>query len=340
MIISNLTVAAIAGESGESSEPLLDEFKRQFKKEYFNVGLVMQSLFTYQGERTIIGNNGFTISTMRFYIKGKVDGKFGYVFQTNFRTFPGILDAKIYYIYNPLFQFGVGQFKVPFSREYLLPVSDLDFTTRSRVVIALAPGRDIGFQISGTIKSSIMSYSAGVFNGNGFNNINDNENFLVAGRLLLQPFGLKVKEGFDFEMGFNVAYSDDESANLLLGYLPGYKGTRFILGTDIHYSINDIYIDGEFIYSSFNPADSEKRYPNGFHLTAGYQLLPETQLLLRWDHLDIDDKSKENSTSNWIVFGLNHKPTSVIKFQLNYTIDIEDSIWKHHQLFLNTQIAI
>jgi phosphate-selective porin len=56
-----------------------------------------------------------------------------------------------------------GQFKVPFSREQLTSMYDLDFTSRSAAVSELVPLRSVGFMAHGVGADRAVRYEAGVF---------------------------------------------------------------------------------------------------------------------------------------------------------------------------------
>jgi hypothetical protein len=61
--------------------------------------------------------------------------------------------------------------------------------------------------------TDLLTYYAGIFNGNGRNiTINNNNNFMFAGHLELQPFiGTVFGQPFFFKLGGDVLYSRDEA---------------------------------------------------------------------------------------------------------------------------------
>jgi phosphate-selective porin OprO/OprP len=86
----------------------------------------------------------------------------------------------------------VGQFKEPFSFEELTSENTIDFVERS-IVNDLAPGRDFGVVLRGSLFSGIVGYDVGVFNGAPFQNAGANQNDTnsakdLAGRLTVAPF--------------------------------------------------------------------------------------------------------------------------------------------------------
>jgi phosphate-selective porin len=91
----------------------------------------------------------------------------------------------------PAAQIKLGQYKAPFGLEQLTPDTALYFAERSLPTGAITPDRQIGVQLWGKPftnvwpeQKDLLTYYAGIFNGNGRNiNNNDNNNFMYVGRL-------------------------------------------------------------------------------------------------------------------------------------------------------------
>src|SRR6266581_2248819 len=85
----------------------------------------------------------------------------------------------------------LGQWKAPFGLEQLTPDPSLIIIERSLPTGAITPDRQIGVQLWGKPFTNIwpdekdlLTYYAGIFNGNGRNvSVNDNNNFMYVGRL-------------------------------------------------------------------------------------------------------------------------------------------------------------
>ena len=325
LIFSNVLIAQ------ESTEPNLDKFKNEFQKKYFKIGTVMQFVFDYQNERTLAGKNGFSVATMRLNLHGDFDAGFGYFFQTNFASSPAILDAFMYYQYSPLFKFQIGQFKTPFSTEFLVPAQDIDFVNRSRVVSALAPNRQIGFEIKGSMVEKILSYNFGIFNGNpAKTNNNDNNKFLYAGRITLSPNIFDASTDNSAVLGLNAAVSDDSSSN--------FYGSKTLMGIDFRLNYDKFLLSGEFINAEIDSTTGNNTNPTGYYATFGYKLLDNLQFLLRWDKFD-EDNIYSKSNSDQVIFGINFWPTGITELQFNYIVDTDDSLIKHNQILINSQIV-
>jgi hypothetical protein len=80
----------------------------------------------------------------------------------------------------------VGQFKVPFSRQYYQSAKKHAFTALALPVNYLKDGRDIGLELFSTgLNNGMIEYHLGFFNGNGSNrSVNDNTDFEVAAKVL------------------------------------------------------------------------------------------------------------------------------------------------------------
>ncbi len=319
-------------------EPLLDKLKENFKKEYFSVGMVFQFVADGQLERSFPGRTGFSIANMRLNISGKLDKQFGYFLQANFINSPAILDAKGYYQFSNGLTLDAGLFKAPFSKEFLTGADAIDFVNRSRVVSILGPGRQIGVQARGWLSEEFpLQYSAGIFNGNGFGgNGNDNNNFMYTARLAARPFKSNSNSGEQLEIGINGAFSKDGSESAS----PAVTSDRTLFGVDARYTNEKVLLAGEFILAdidrTINDSEAGSITPSGFHITGGYMMRPNLQLLGRLDSFKADD---DFNSSEWLIFGVNYWPTRATEFQFNYTIDTDDSAFKHHQLLINAQVA-
>src|SRR5947207_8574821 len=163
----------------------------------------------------------------------KIEGDFGQGdgLNSNRTAFSGT-DIFVNWHQFPEAQIKVGQWKAPFGLEQLTPDTTLLFAERSLPTGAITPDRQIGAQLWGKPfthlwpeQKDLLTYYAGIFNGNGRNvSVNDNESFMYVGRLELMPFKGKVfgQESF-LKLGGDVLNSRDnagtnisQSLNLLV----------------------------------------------------------------------------------------------------------------------------
>jgi phosphate-selective porin len=146
----------------------------------------------------------------------------------------------------------VGHFKLPTTREFLTPVSKIDFVERSLLANGMAPGRDWGVMAGGHLKAAHgLDYMLGVFAGDGWSD-DSRAATTLAGRLVLEPVrSLQVAAwanlanvDADVDPGVGVAGAVDPVAKGLRGksasgwtffHRMHVDGQRRRLGTDVQY---------------------------------------------------------------------------------------------------------
>ena len=324
------------------AQPKNEHLLQSEKEKILHWGLVVQSVADFQGERTQPGQNGFSIATVRLNARGVLGEKFGYFVQTDFTRSVPLLDAKIYLEWRPECRLDVGVFKAPFSKEYLTSVASIDFVNRSQIVSAFSLGRQIGFQMSGRTAGEVLSWQAGVFNGNGFGaNANDDGRFLYAARVAIFPRIFSENNNKDqLEIGVNAATSRDSHVSIGGGLIPGYSGKRNLLGGDIRLMYGRLLVAGEYIQIKLEADTGDDHHPSGFYGTVGYTVSNSLQALIRWDRFDSENLLANGSKADLFILGLNLTPVSMVGVQLNYIIYGNDEDFKHHQFLMNTQVSL
>lgn len=195
----------------------------------------------------------------------------------------------------------VGQFKTPFSHEYLTCSSMLDTIERSNSVDRLSSKYDIGMQVEGDL--SPVKCIVGVFNGEGKNvrDRNDQKDYVERLELVLSP---------DAQVGVS-AYQ-------------GKKGTQLDdikrLGGNFVLAHEPISIKGEYISIDDNDVDKD-----GYYLSFGYFIKPEYQCILKYDVYDPDKDVSDNKQGTFTV-GLNCFLYDDVKLQGNYLSKLEEGI--------------
>jgi len=152
-----------------------------------------------------------------------------------------------------------GQFKTPFTREYLLQPIAIETPDRAAPVESLAPKRDIG--VMATYARGPGTIALGVFNGEGVNTVaNVDSTVLVVGRATARlPQAV--------EAGFNMA-------------MYGGDSTRY--GIDAAVQRGRVSARAEFIgqHRSGSSADD-----HGWYVLAAYRLNAWAQLVARQEDL-------------------------------------------------------
>lgn len=145
---------------------------------------------TYMDEVGLTGS----INQARVALDGSLPSRFSYRILSEFaaggsaRTAAGfsLRDAYIRWSSEP-WTLTAGQFKTPFSREFLMSDPDVETADRAAGIEALATRRDIGLMGQYAIAKS-ATFSLGAFNGEGQNTpANRDSTMLVVGRVLVRP---------------------------------------------------------------------------------------------------------------------------------------------------------
>ena len=115
----------------------------------------------------------------------------------------------------------VGKFKPPVGLERLQSDDDTSFVERGLPTL-LVPSRDIGYQVSGDVVKSRVSYTVGVFSGvpdNGLSDASVSDHRDYAARLFLTPFLPSANSPLN-GLGFGIGASSGNDDGIPL---PSYK---------------------------------------------------------------------------------------------------------------------
>jgi phosphate-selective porin OprO/OprP len=229
----------------------------------------------------------------------------------------------------------VGQWKAPFGLEQLTPDPSLIIIERSLPTGAITPERQIGVQLWGKPLANVwpdgkdlLTYYAGIFNGNGRNTTNnDNNNFMYVGRLESIPFkGKIVGQDSSLKLGADVLNSRDDagtnisqSLNLLVNadgslspfVLPG-ADERTAWSVDAWFNLGPFDLIGEYFQEKVNgrtvngvPPGFADFTTNGYYITAAYFLIPKKlQAAVQWQDLNPGQRGSDGIHS--ITGGLNY----------------------------------
>ena len=230
----------------------------------------------------------------------------------------------------PEANFRVGQWKAPFGLEQLTPDATIFTIERSLPTGALTPERQIGVMLWGKPLTNVLpeqkdlvTYYAGMFNGNGRNfNTNDNNEFMYVGRLELLPFkGQLMGQDASLKIAGDYLFSRDETGtnispalNLRVnadGSLTSYTLTspdeRHAYSFDAWLKIGPFDLIGEYLDEKVRPrgATFSEFEPSGFYVQGSYFLIPKKlQAVVKWESLDPGQVPNDGIHS--ITGGLNY----------------------------------
>jgi len=296
--------------------------------------------------RARIGMTGNFAENFDFKIEGDFEQNDG-TSPSNRVDFSGT-DIWVNWHQFPAAQIKVGQYKAPFGLEQLTPDTALLIIERSNTTGAITPDRQIGVELWGKpltniwpAQKDLLTYYAGIFNGNGRNiNNNDNNNFMYVGRLELMPFKGKVfGQASSLKLGGDALNSRDDagtnisqSGNLLVNSdgslspftLPG-ADERTAWGVDAWFNLGPFDLIGEYLQEKVNgrtvngvPPGFANFTTDGFQITSGFFLIPKKfQAAVQWQYLNPGQKGNDGIYS--VTGGLNYYiHGNDLKLMLNY----------------------
>ncbi|HEX5437001.1 MAG TPA: porin [Gemmatimonadaceae bacterium] len=194
----------------------------------------------------------------------------------------------------------VGQFKMPFSLEYLTPYSHLETVQRSQAVNDIGIKRDIG--VMGQLHLARYAIlDAALANGSGSNTTsNPDGQELAMGRLTVLPLPY-----------------------LALAAKWAGQGADHHWGYDARLMTHGAVVEGEVIQRR-HPADGGEATGSGGYTLASYTLLSWLQPVLKWERLDenADEVGGGASTrSTWMTYGMNVvAPHDRVRLQLDWVV--------------------
>src|SRR5436190_7259931 len=313
----------------------------------------------------------FRLRRARINLTGEFAEQFDFKMEGDFENSDGLNSNRTAFSATDIFvnwhrypeaQIKVGQWKAPFGLEQTTPDTSLFTIERSLPTGAITPERQLGVQLWGKPFTNIwpeekdlLTYYAGIFNGNGRNTtINDNNNFMAAGRIELLPFKGKIfGQDSSLKLGADVLNSRDDKGtnisqtlNLLVNadgslspfVLPG-ADERTAWGVDAALKLGPFDLIGEYLQEKVNGRTVSGVAPGfadftttGFYITGGYFLIPKKlQAVVRWEQLNPGQKGNDGIHS--ITGGLNYYiHGDDIKLMANYIHTWSDFREAHPQL--------
>lgn len=311
----------------------------------------------------------FDIRRFKLVVDGNVfSSNFGYRLQgdvsSGFRT----EDVYIKYRFAPVLTLQAGQFKPPQSRQELTGAGKQLFPERSLANDTFNLGRDQGLQVSGGSAGDLVDYRIGVFNGNGPNTGNVDDNHMVSGRLDINPLGAyKMDEaGWPSEkpllnLGGSFAWqkmtgadtgnafgNDNDVLDVALG-LDSFDAAGFAAayGSDLTWLLWTANLNATWMGASFateyyalnaDPQLGADWDADGYYLQAGYQVIPsKLELGVRYSAIESTDanasarfdKSETQFGANYYFAKHDLKLQSDLTFIENQTApDMDDTIFR------------
>ena len=316
-------------------------------------------------------DNTLRMRRVRLSVDGNLSKTVSYKIQGDFTRSPMLVDAFIKYKPCREFAIQLGQFKTPFTIESPINPVNLEIFDYGEAVQQLggykdvcgvgALGRDLGVMATGSLfpvegeegyKYSIVDYSIGVFNGNGANQLDNNNSKDLVGRLEVHP-GLKaltLSGSYYYGMYRNTTVEDEIAANgVARGKTVFPNGVRNRWAAGIQYNDDKLVLRGEYISGQTDckiggldeQGDAlildQILNSKGYYAVAGYNFAigkDKSQRLmpvLRYEHFDqVNSALLENT--NWYTVGVNYWPIKSLNFKLDYSLIQKESGSNSHRV--------
>jgi phosphate-selective porin OprO and OprP len=261
----------------------------------------------------------------------------GHVFTPNLRytlqfetVSPALLDYHVEVVAGGGLSIRAGQYKIPYSRQYLNSSSALQLIERSTVVSHFTTGarlgpdgvnlvdRDVGLMASWRGGPSNMLFlRAGMFNGEGIGSRGTVDTDLAyAARLDVAPLGRMPDEGVPqpHDTRFNVGLSAVMNSQPFIG-----NATQ--TGLDVAFATGGLFTTAEVHFRQYRGVDDGVQ-ELGFFVQAGYLVLPDPaiEVAARYARTERDlgtGTAHEEVTGGLTWYAHGHRA----KLQLNYVLD-------------------
>ncbi len=231
----------------------------------------------------------------------------------------------------PEANFKVGQWKAPFGLEQITSDAVIFTIERSLPTGALTPERQLGVMLWGKPltnavpdQKDLVTYYAGIFNGNGRNfNVNDNNQFMYVGRLELLPFkGKWMGQEASLKIAGDYLFSRDATGtnispplNLRVntdGSLTSFTLTgpdeRHAYSFDAWLKVGPFDLIAEYLHENVRPRGGiffPEFDASGYYVQGSYFVIPKKlQAVVKWESLDPGQVANDNIHS--ITGGLNY----------------------------------
>jgi hypothetical protein len=205
------------------------------------------------------------INRVRLTVDGALPSRFSYRVMVEYQAPAGaklpatasLREAYVRWSRAPLVVSG-GEFKTPFSREYAIPISELELADLAIAVDSLAPKYDIGVMAEYTLGPTV-TLSAGAFNGDGANaTVNRDSTSLFAGRAVARVLP-------QLALGGSVTYEDGDSLRW---------------GVDVNAEHRGATVRAEYLARHVHGRDTGQD-DFGWYVFESYRVVPRLQALAR-----------------------------------------------------------
>lgn len=305
-----------------------------------NAGI--QGQFNYQFLDDRKDKTTFQVRRARLYTTGNAFYPWlKYYFQLTLENSVNMRDGYMEADYYKGFVPRLGQYKVPFDREWLTSAFQLQLIERSIAANEFRLDRDIGLQIGGFPIGDLFEYRLGIFNGSGANQDNVNDKYMYVGRAVLTPFGpypysqaaldapakprLAIGVAGAWMPGLAAGERKSLAGNLgNLKVMPVRSDVYEYTG-DLAFKLCGFSFEGGYYYRTIDPQQPTPHGRTnawGYWTQAGYFLIPKHfEVAGRYSYINPDNpvqrsNNNQHEATGGITYYFEGHP---LKVQLNYS---------------------
>ena len=204
----------------------------------------------------------------------------------------------------------LGQFKTPFGYEQLLSDTKTLTIERSLPNDMMTFGRQAGATLNGVVADKRIAYTLGLFNGNGTNNgNNDNDQFMYIARTTGVAWTGKPGK---LVFGVDAARSRDTGT---------FTGQRTAWSADAQFTHGPFDFAAEYFHQHLDRNTGADTTADGWYAQAGWYLPGKKwQLLTRYETYDPNTSLAKDDSHDWTVGASYYLKGDDLKFSLNYIL--------------------
>jgi len=281
--------------------------------------LQTQAEFGDAADSRFPANNRFLLRRARLGIKGTFAEGFDFVLQSDwgnnslnstsgFRA--QLSDAYVVWTKHAFANVTLGQFKVPYGYDQLLPDTKGQTIERSLPNDMLTLPRQAGVMVAGSFFQKKLGYAAAVVNGNGTNvSFNDNEQFTSLGRVFATAFD---RDGVKLNLGVN-GYTGRDTGT--------FTGRRTGRGADAQLYFARAELDAEILHTHFDRDVGADTDAQGWSLAGSYFFVPNKwQGIVRYESYDPNTDVASDQTTLRTIGVTYFVKGDDLKLQFNYLL--------------------
>lgn len=236
----------------------------------------------------------FGVRRARVTVRGDAHENFLYLMQVDFAgSSTRIVDGWIGRRFSPLFTLTAGQAKAPFGRQQLTSDSGLQFVDRGILDPRFNPARQPGVWVSGGVAEAQLTYSAGIFNGEGMNLANDDKDFMRVARVMWTPLGSYALEesSLDFPESPRLALGL-AVLSTTVGTTSPYDALR--LGGEAAFKVQGFSAVAEYVQERLT-AGAAQVDTHAWYAQAGFVIRRGYEVAVRYSTIDPDAPVASNA---------------------------------------------